>query len=121
MTGENACRKACAGGRASSSADNRSSSSATAAAGLAPGSHTTEAGPDGVVTIRRPGDPSTTLTMPDVLLATPDSLWLDPRSLPARPLASWNVAADLPETTRCADLLPVLYPGPPPYFRQDST
>jgi hypothetical protein len=85
--------------------------------------YATEPGADGVVTIRRPGDASTTLTMPDVLFATPDSLWLNPRSLPARPLAFWNVAADLPETTRCADLLPVLYPGPPPAarFQQDAS
>jgi hypothetical protein len=86
-------------------------------------SFATETGPGGIVTIRRPGDSSTALTMPDVLLAMPDELWLHPRSLPARPLTSWNVRADLPETTRCADLLPILYPGPlhAPHFRQDAS
>src|SRR5262245_44659419 len=84
--------------------------------------YSTEPGPDGVVTIRRPGDPATTLTMADVFFAVPDERWLHPSSLPARPLTSWNVRADLPETTRCADFLPVLYPGPPhaPVFQQDT-
>lgn len=85
--------------------------------------HAAEAGPDGVVTIRLAGDSRTALTMPDVLLATPDEHWLHRRSLPTRPLTSWNVGADLPETIRCADRLPVLYPGDPAAapFTQDAS
>ncbi|MDO9384673.1 MAG: polysaccharide deacetylase family protein [Hyphomicrobiaceae bacterium] len=49
------------------------------------------------------------LILPDILLAIENDLWLTPRSMPARPLDSWDAGAALPEAVLVSPNLPVIY------------
>ncbi|MBV9919204.1 MAG: polysaccharide deacetylase family protein [Solirubrobacterales bacterium] len=77
-----------------------------------------EARPEGPVELVAPADGQRRLRIADVLFSTRPEQWLTAASLPARPLARWDVGASPLAPTLVSTQLPIVY-GEEPLYAED--